>query len=864
MRKLLSVISVILALTMLLVSVPVSAEKTTATHSVALSAPTETPTYNEFDIDINLSGFKYATGIQLNINITGFEIRAITSDVFTTDENGYLTKNLNYSVSGNALKIMVASTSGWQELDSDTPVKAFTLKTKATADGEYTVSVDKAVIYGTASAPEEKVTDVAVTNADITVKTYYKDEFANDVWKDMLLNNYRFFDMPRNQASSDREYFDLLYKLESDHLQGACVDDDARYLYLSYEAAIAKMDLETEEIVGIITGFDDGVHTAGMDFYDGYLYCNATVPASKTYVMQIDASKFHGLMDTPEEWETVLRVMLPYETMQNARDLMGDYDINGDGYAETDELVERSQGAEGHRYACCGVGAMSFGTLPGEFGEKDADTYMILVSGARWYGDPALNKYGEHYYRYDDEHCILYFYNVNDFLSPEASSKLLKLEFRDDDTGDTNGVANARSFNFEEDAVIKAEKTLFAFTGNCYYGPQSIDYNPENGDIWLYGYVSTDGAPVLDEKSIPHSPLYVIDGSREPQFIELQLGQNVDLTNTDNLYGTIKNRSVEIRAEVTAWAKERAERYRVGYEGSWLARPDDSMFNDDGYLMGYVPYLKCLCGEDCQEADYPYIGYENVLLCSRCQPSPYGAQYLGNGYWLFSKAEQISLNHYEGKYLNITPIQSWNYETHLKKQGLYNDPSVEAQLSVLQSKIALAEDDFPTQDEFTDATWENYQNALKAAKAMTAENTLDEIKTAQAALKQAQKDLRQVDTAYDNAIASANNLNTVIYTNQSVAILQTALDAFGENPSQLKIAVETQALVDALDALEIIGDIKADNEVNILDMVRLKKCLAEETEMNGYAYDTNLNEVLDTGDLVQLQKFLLGTISTFK
>ncbi len=876
MKKLISLISIILSIVMLFASMPVLADGT-ASHKIELSAPQETPAHNEFDIDVNFTGFSGVTGIQLAININSFEVRTITSEIFETNENGYLTENVHYFINKGILTIMLSSISDWEAFNTEATVKALTIKTKATADGEYTISVDNNVISGTPSNPEEWITDVDITNADITVKTYYKDGFADDVWKDMLLNDYKFFRMPRNQASSDREYFDLLYALESDHLQGVVVDDDAKYMYLSYEAAIAKMDLETEEIVGVIKGFDAGVHTSGMDFYDGYIYCAVSDdPAGKTYVMQINPNKFHGLMDTPEEWEEVLRVTLPYEPMQDERDLMGDTDINGDGYAESNELVERSKGAEGHRYSVCGVGAMTFGTLPGEFGEKDADTYMILVSGARWYGDPALNKYGEHFYRYDDEHCILRFYNVNDFLSPEASSKLLKLEFRDDDIGDTNGVANARTYNFEEDAVIKAEKILYAFTGNCYYGPQSIDYDTETGDIWLYGYVNTDGAPLLDEKSIPHSPLYVIDGSRDSQYTEIQLGQNVDLTNTDNLYGTIKNRSEEIRAEVTAWAKERAERYNLNYvtalntddntdnDITWLAKPDDSMFNEDGYLMGYVPYLKCLCGENCQEMDFSFIGYENVLLCSRLQPSPYGAQYLGNGYWLYSKDGQISLNYITDKYLDIDPVQSWNYEACLKAEGLYVDPTVEQQLAILQQKIALAEDDFSVQNEFTVKSWSNYQAALETAKAMTTENTLEEIKSAQAALKQSQKDLREVYEPYDKAMAAVDSLNDKLYTNQSLAVLNEAVSVFGENPSQLKIEYETAAVTKALDGLEIIGDVKADGNVDVLDFIKLKKSIAEQAELTGYAYDTNLNEELDTDDLVQLQKYLLDVILTFK
>jgi len=149
-------------------------------------------------------------------------------------------------------------------------------------------------------------------------------------------------------------------------------------------------------------------------------------------------------------------------------------------------------------------------------------------------------------------------------------------------------------------------------------------------------------------------------------------------------------------------------------------------------------------------------------------------------------------------------------------------------------------------------TIENVQNGVAAFKA------------AQADLKQSQKDLRQVYEPYDNAMVAVKALNDKLYTNQSLAALNEALSIFGENPSQLRIEYETVKVEAALEGLEIIGDVKADGNVNILDFIKLKKSIAEQTELTGYAYDTNLNEVLDTDDLVQLQKYLLDVILTFK
>ena len=234
---------------------------------------------------------------------------------------------------------------------------------------------------------------------------------ASDQWKQALdsTKSKTSYYSPYMAASNSEEYYS---KIGTGHLQGMCVDDDLRYMYVSYTNGIGKIDMATGKVAGYLTGFDGGLHIGCLAYYDGYIYGSFEAQAThKFYIIQVDESQFWGVMDTREKWLDAVRVILLYEPTVDARDLMGDTWDNGDGIAGRNEEV-------GHRYSNAGIDGVTFGTYPGEFGKKDADVYMFVSYGTYWFtnGDTKLSN------RLDDEHIILQTYNTKDFLNEQNQS----------------------------------------------------------------------------------------------------------------------------------------------------------------------------------------------------------------------------------------------------------------------------------------------------------------------------------------------------------------------------------------------------------------------------------------------------------
>ena len=367
---------------------------------------------------------------------------------------------------------------------------------------------------------------------------------ASDQWKQALdsTKSKTSYYSPYMAASNSEEYYS---KIGTGHLQGMCVDDDLRYMYVSYTNGIGKIDMATGKVAGYLTGFDRGLHIGCLAYYDGYIYGSFEAQAThKCYIIQVDESQFWGVMDTREKWLDAVRVILLYEPTVDARDLMGDTWDNGDGIAGRNEEV-------GHRYSNAGIDGVTFGTYPGEFGKKDADVYMFVSYGTYWFtnGDTKLSN------RLDDEHIILQAYNTKDFLNEQNQSQyLLELAYTDTTTPDQNGVSNARSLNYAADSILHAEKALFVFVGNTQWGCQQIEYDRTTGDIWLSTYGGSDGKPDSGAGN-----WYVIDGSKKPQHAEIQLGQNANAAGLK--YGDIGRKTDEQKAAIVAAAKERATRY---------------------------------------------------------------------------------------------------------------------------------------------------------------------------------------------------------------------------------------------------------------------------------------------------------------
>lgn len=591
---------------------------------------------------------------------------------------------------------------------------------------------------------------------------------ASDQWKQALdsTKSKTSYYSPYMAASNSEEFYS---KIGTGHLQGMCVDDDLRYMYVSYTDGIGKIDMKTGEVAGYLTGFDGGLHIGCLAYYDGHIYGSFEAQAThKFYIIQVDESQFWGVMDTREKWLDAVRVILLYEPTVDARDLMGDTWDNGDGIAGRNEEV-------GHRYSNAGIDGVTFGTYPGEFGKENADVYMFVSYGTYWFtnGDTTLSN------RLDDEHIILQAYNTKDFLNEQNQSQyLLELAYTDTTTPDQNGVSNARSLNYADDSILHAKKAMFVFVGNTRWGCQQIEYDRTTGDIWLSTYGASDGSPVAGTN------WHVIDGSKTPQHKEIQLGQNADASKL--IYGDLGKKSNARKAEIVTAAKERAKRYGDNVKvanstwDTWKYKPQGG-FSENGYPVADIPYLKCVCG-NCKnglDGKGDYIGYtkangydtDNMICCGLNQYMCMGLVSLGNGYWYWDGAgdtqDCLKLFHMDGfdaktgavgKARNITDANLADYVAMETAAGTLTS-TVEDAKRTLQTRVTKTEQNYPTNAAgYSDASWTALQNALSGAKAVLADSsaTAKQADAAMETLKTALKGMRKT-AAFEPVLAAAKD-----------------------------------------------------------------------------------------------------------
>ena len=591
---------------------------------------------------------------------------------------------------------------------------------------------------------------------------------ASDQWKQALdsSKSKTSYYSPYMAASNSEEFYS---KIGTGHLQGMCVDDDLRYMYVSYTNGIGKIDMKTGEVAGYLTGFDGGLHIGCLAYYDGHIYGSFEAQAThKFYIIQVDESQFWGVMDTREKWLDAVRVILLYEPTVDARDLMGDEEPE----KTRDGIAGRNEEA-GHRYSNAGIDGVTFGTYPGEFGKENADVYMFVSYGTYWFGskDTGLGC------RLDDEHIILQAYNTKDFLNDQNQSQyLLELAYTDTTTPDQNGVSNARSLYYADDSILHARKALYVFVGNTQWGCQQIEYDRTTGDIWLSTYGASDGSPLKGTN------WHVIDGSKTPQYAEIQLGQKADASKLT--YGELGQKSSERKAEIVTAAKGRALRYSNDTTknttwDTWENKPQD--FSKDGYPMGDIPYLKCVCG-NCKnglDGKGDYIGYtkangydtDNMICCGLNQYMCMGLVSLGNGYWYWDGAGQtqdsLKLFHMDGfdaktgavgKAKNITDANLADYVEKEMAAGTLTS-TVEDAKKTLQTRVNKTEQNYPTNAAgYSDASWTALQNALSGAKAVLADGsaTAKQADTAMEALKAALKGMRKT-AAFEPVLAAAKD-----------------------------------------------------------------------------------------------------------
>lgn len=671
---------------------------------------------------------------------------------------------------------------------------------------------------------------MGVSAAEPTSGTSTVTGVASDQWKQALTNQKLSFTSPYEaKGNPNDEYFD---KIGTGHLQGMCVDDDLRYMYVSYTNGIGKIDMQTGEVAGYLTGFDSGLHIGCLAYYDGHIYGSFEAQAThKFYIIQVDESQFWGVMDTREKWLDAVRVILLWEPTVDARDLMGDDWDNGDGIAGRSEEV-------GHRYSNAGIDGVTFGTYPGEFGKADADVYMFVSYGTYWFtnGDTKLSN------RLDDEHIILQAYNTKDFLNEANNTQyLLELAYTDTTTPDQNGVANARSIYYAEDSILHAEKALFCFVGNTQWGCQQIEFDRSTGDIWLSTYGASDGSPVKG------STWHVVDGSKAPQNKEIQLGQNADASKL--IYGDLGEKTDAQKAAIVEAAKARATRYSNNTEknstwDTWEYHPNGSdttkHFSGNGYPMADIPYMKCVCGDNRHtslEGKGDYIGYtaengydvDHMICCGKSQNMYMGLVSLGNGYWYWNDGGgNLELYHMDGwSSTNVgtaTKVTASNVESY--KTADLGSITDEEEAIALTKMVARAEKAYPAnaQGDYSDESWTALQTAITNAKAAS---TPAEVTAAKAALRTALNGLRKTADIEELAPAITSERSRItagLYDSLSYKTFDDIMKGLddlslsGENvSSQTKLDYAASEYEKAINSLLLLSNLETTKSQDLTD-----------------------------------------------
>ena len=364
------------------------------------------------------------------------------------------------------------------------------------------------------------------------------------------------------------------------HPQGMAYDDDNKYVYVSYTRLIAKVDVQTGEVVGCVKGFSESsvmkdIHLGDMTYYDGKIY-EACKVNNRFYIAVFDCDKINGEVHYQDEG--VMKALYLSQLTENTTTKMYDG-------------ADTSIPGAGTRYWWTGSDGITVGKLPGGGYDTDGDgkvdvkddkMYIFHTNGG--YKNPSV---------YDNEN---YFMQVFD-LADINESNLLPF---------TDARVNA--------AVTKTEEyhykfKTFVYVGNSDYGVQTLTYDKDTGDFWMETY----GKPAGTE--FPKYGRYVIDGSVPLYMAEVEVGQSV----TGDAEGFISQ----------AEAHRIAALYKDFEDG-------DGDGNCDEQEQGWHMTLKCLCEKGGLENHESVVYGATGHACKICgaQASFYcGMAYAGNGYF---------------------------------------------------------------------------------------------------------------------------------------------------------------------------------------------------------------------------------------
>lgn len=276
------------------------------------------------------------------------------------------------------------------------------------------------------------------------------------------------------------------------HLQGACVDDELKYIYFNLTSMILKVDLETGEEVGKFVAPNTlnalGFHMGDITYHDGKLYSPTICwNSSNCYITVIDADKIVGdVTDVDANGEYILNALyLPQ--------------INTEG---------SNLESVGSWY---GIDGITVGTLPGKGYIKDGveitdDKEYLMVCNAS-----IENNSG-----YDSNVKMISVFDFDDI----TSENLLPLTADRIKADTPDGAAADGGFEYKH--------RMFVYTGSNRYSVQNLEFDKDTGDIYFACY-GRDTAGNL----FPNLSTFVVDGDKKLYLDEVEMGQSVPATSAN-------------------------------------------------------------------------------------------------------------------------------------------------------------------------------------------------------------------------------------------------------------------------------------------------------------------------------------------
>lgn len=276
------------------------------------------------------------------------------------------------------------------------------------------------------------------------------------------------------------------------HLQGAVVDDERRYMYMTFTDRLLKIDMQTGEIAGSVTGllaggiFGGGAHLGDLAFRDGKVYGSLEYKAAeKFYIAVFDVSQITG-HDIDYKTPGVMTTMYMEEVV---KDYLDELD------AGEHENVADSMG---HRYGCSGIDGITFGPMPGDDSGK---IYMFVAYGVY-----------RNVNRQDNDYQVILAFDPDQFAGAAFDQ------------------------NNPHHVGPKVYKKLFVYTGNTTFGVQNLEYDLQSGDYWLIVYKGV-------KENFLNPPVFVVDGAVAPKAQKLNLGDHP-------CYGDVTGECLTLKAEV--------------------------------------------------------------------------------------------------------------------------------------------------------------------------------------------------------------------------------------------------------------------------------------------------------------------------